>query len=708
MRAVTQELGSGRVEVRNIPIPRRTPGALLVSNSATLVSSGTESMLLEFGRSDFISKVRSQPDRVRDVLAKTRTDGFVSTGAAVRAKLEEISIPGYCSAGIVLEVGGELPEWKPGDRVVTNGPHAEIVRAPCILAAKIPDAVDFESAAFTPLASIALQGLRLANPTLGETIVVYGLGLIGQLAVQLVRAHGCRAIGIDTNPDRIALAGSFGAEGLVAGSTDIVAAVRDLTSGVGTDAVLMTLATDSDEPLHLAAQMSRKRGRIVLVGVSGLRLRRSDFYEKELSFQVSCSYGPGRYDPFYEEGGQDYPLPYVRWTEKRNFEAVLALMADGRLDPRPLITHTFPIEEAPAAYDLLLSDEPSLGIVLTFPEVLAEEAAPATTIRLREESECTPGRGVAGVIGAGNFARRTLIPAISTAGFDIRTVVSSGGLSAAVEGERVGAEIASSDPESVLGDSTLDTVFVLTRHDTHADLVARALKAGKHVFVEKPLALTEAELEDVGAVLEGSDRILTIGFNRRFAPLARTLKHLADARTGPLSLVITVNAGRIDASHWTQNPTQGGGRIVGEACHFLDLARFLVGASIRNVGVQTASDREGRRLDDVTHLTVSFDDGSTAAIHYLATGSRSYPKERVEAFFDGRTAAIDNWRRLRTWGLSRWDLPFRKRMDKGHAAEIRAFAQAVRSGGPPPIPLDEIFEVSSWSIRAARLARGES
>jgi predicted dehydrogenase len=327
---------------------------------------------------------------------------------------------------------------------------------------------------------------------------------------------------------------------------------------------------------------------------------------------------------------------------------------------------------------------------------------------LRDEAERIPGTGIAGLIGAGDFARRTLIPAIRQAGFEICTVVSSGGLSAAVEGQRVSAEIASSDPRSVLDEPTIDTVFVLTRHDTHAAFAARALKASKHVFVEKPLALTDAELENVRMALGESERILTVGFNRRFAPLAQRLKSLVDARTGPLSLVITVNAGRIDSSHWTQDPQQGGGRIVGEACHFFDLARFLVGASIRDVGVESATNRDGQRLDDVSHLTVSFDDGSTAAIHYLATGSRSYPKERVEAFFDGRTAAIDNWRRLRTWGLGRQALPFRKRMDKGHTAEVQAFAQAVRSGGPPPIPLDEIFEVSSWSIRAARLARGET
>jgi threonine dehydrogenase-like Zn-dependent dehydrogenase len=630
VKSLILELQTGSVTVAEAPMPATSENDVLVESRCSLISAGTEGSLVDFGRAGLLSKIRKQRDRIGQIIDKSRADGIVATYEAVTSKLQDPMPLGYCVAGIVRHTGSRTAGLRPGDRVVTNGPHAEVVCVPNNLAVRVPDEVDFESAAFTPLASIALQGLRLADPTLGETIVVYGLGLIGQLAVQLVRAHGCRAIGIDTDPDRVALAERFGAEGLLADTRNVVESVQVLTSGIGADAVLLTLATDSDEPMHLAARMSRKRGRIVLVGVTGLYLRREDFYEKELSLQVSCSYGPGRYDPIFEEEGQDYPLAYVRWTEKRNFEAVLEQMANGRLDPRPLITHRFPIEEAPAAYDLLLSDKPSLGIALTYPDDRTEVAVQAAAIRLRDEAERIPGTGIAGLIGAGDFGRRTLIPAIRQPGFEICTVVSSGGLSA---------------------------VFVLTRHDTHAALAARALKASKHVFVEKPLALNDAELENVRMALGESERILTVGFNRRFAPLAQRLKSLVDARTGPLSLVITVNAGRIDSSHWTQDPQQGGGRIVGEACHYFDLARFLVGASIRDVGVESATNRDGQRLDDVSHLTVSFDDGSTAAIHYLATGSRSYPKERVEAFFDGRTAAIDNWRRLRTWGLATSNSP---------------------------------------------------
>lgn len=708
MKVVTQQLGSGAIEIVEAPAPRPTAGQVTVLSRRSLISAGTEGMLLEFGRSGLIEKVRSQPERAKQVVDKIATDGLLPTIAAVRDKLGDTLTPGYCQAGVVVECGDAEAPFSPGDRVVTNGSHAEIVRVPYNLAARVPDDVDLETAAFTPLAAIALQGLRLARPTLGETVVVFGLGLVGQLAVQVVRAHGCRCIGIDTDVERVELARRFGATGLVAGADPVVERVRSLTGGTGCDAVLMTLATESDEPVHDAAQMCRQRGRIVLVGVTGLQLRRSDFYEKELSFQVSCSYGPGRYDPGYEEQGRDYPIGFVRWTEKRNFEAVLALMEEGRIDVAPLVTHRYPIETAASAYDAMLSGEKTLGVVLTYPDSAEETLKPASRIVLPGSVNGQPGQGVAGVLGAGSFARRTLIPAIQSAGIRIQTVVSSGGLSAAVEGRRADAALASSDSADVFADPDIDTVFVLTRHDSHAALVVRALEAGKHVFVEKPLGLSLEELASVEQAARGSNRMLMVGFNRRFAPLATRLKALTEGRAGPLSLVITVNAGRIERDHWTQDPRKGGGRIVGEACHFIDLARWLTGESISQVAVQAAADGTGAPLDDVAHITLGFEGGSTAAIHYLATGSSRFPKERVEVFFDGKTAAVDNWRRLRTWGVSGGGPRLGGRLDKGHEAELEAFAGAIRSGLPSPIPLGELLEVSRWSIRAAALARGDS
>lgn len=705
MKVVTQQLGRGLIEIAEAPTPSAARGHVTVQSRCSVISAGTEGMLLEFGRAGFVEKIRSQPERAKQVLDKIGTDGLIPTIAAVRDKLGDTLSPGYCQAGVVIESGDSASPFADGDRVVTNGSHAEVVRVPYNLTAGIPDGVGFEAAAFTPLAAIALQGLRLARPTLGESVVVFGLGLVGQLTVQIVLAHGCRCIGIDIDPERVELARRFGAVGLVAGRGPLVDRVRSLTDGAGCDAVLMTLATDSDEPMHEAAQMCRQRGRIVLVGVTGLQLRRADFYEKELSFQVSCSYGPGRYDPAYEQQGRDYPRGFVRWTEKRNFEAVLDLMAAGRLDTTALVTHRFPLDAAASAYDTMLSGEGTLGVVLTYPDTRDRTPATERTVSLPGAAIGEPGQAIAGLLGAGSFARRTLIPAIQSAGIRIRTVVSSGGVSAAVEGKRAEAAFASSDVETVLADPEIDTVFVLTRHDSHAALTAEALRSGKHVFVEKPLALSMEELEAVEAAAAGSDRLLMVGFNRRFAPLATRLKSLVQDRAGPLSLILTVNPGQIDSRHWTQDARAGGGRIVGEACHFIDLARWLTGEAISRLDVQTAADRAGRPLEDVAHLTIGFEGGSTAVVHYLATGSSRFPKERVEAFFDGNTASIDNWRRLKRWGVSDGLPRPAGRMDKGHEAELAAFAAAIRSGTSSPIPLTELIEVSRWSIRAAALAR---
>ncbi|HEX8694181.1 MAG TPA: bi-domain-containing oxidoreductase [Longimicrobium sp.] len=707
MRQLLQQLNTGETRLAEVPVPRAGAASLVVETRATVVSAGTERMLVEFGRANLLQKARRQPEKVRQVLDKVRTDGLAPTLEAVRAKLDAPIPLGYCHAGVVVEAGPRAGGFRAGDRVVTNGPHAEYVRVPHTLAARIPDGVGWEAAAFTPLAAIGLQGVRLAAPTLGETVVVYGLGLIGLLTVQLLRANGCRVIGIDRDPARLALAERFGAAALDGSAGSVAERVLAETGGVGADAVLLTLASDSDEPVHQAAEMSRKRGRLVLVGVTGLNLRRDDFYRKELSFAVSCSYGPGRYDPDYEERGIDYPLAFVRWTEQRNFEAVLELMARGALDPLPLVTHRFGFEEAPAAYDVVAGGEPSLGVVLTYPD--RGGRAPSAERRIVSLSPPRPASapGVVGMIGAGNFAVRTLLPVLKGMGVRLHTVVSSGGTSGAVAGEKFGFERVASDASAVLESPEIDTVFVLTRHDSHASLAGRALAAGKHVFVEKPLALDEGGVDDVARAAEASGRLLTVGFNRRFAPLAREVRGLLQGRAGPVSIVATVNAGAIPRDHWTQDPEVGGGRIVGEACHFLDLCRFLAGAPIADVRVVVARDAAGRAIDDIAHLSIAFADGSTAAVHYLATGARSFPKERIECFWDGKTVAIDNWRRLRRFGVRG---PLWERagaMDKGHADELRAWTQAVRAGGPPPIPLDELFEVSRWAARAARMARDE-
>lgn len=710
MKQLLQQLDTGETRLVDVPAPRAGPASLVVESRATVVSAGTERMLVEFGRANLLDKARQQPDKVRQVFDKVRTDGFTPTLEAVRAKLDAPIPLGYCHAGVVVEVGDRVRQFRAGERVVTNGPHAEYVRVPQTLAARIPDAVGFEAAAFTPLAAIGLQGVRLAAPTLGETVVVYGLGLIGLLTVQLLRANGCRVIGVDRDAMRLALAERFGAtvvEGGAGGAADHVLAQ---TAGVGADAVLLTLTSQSDDPVRDAAAMSRKRGRLVLVGVTGLHLRREDFYRKELSFAVSCSYGPGRYDPEYEDAGRDYPLPFVRWTEQRNFDAVLGLMAQGSLDPTPLVTHRLAFADAPAAYDVISGSAPSLGVVLDYPDRggdapgAAGRIVPNASVRVPAAAR-GGGRGVVGVIGAGNFAVRTLLPALQPTGARLHTIVSSGGTTGAIAAEKFGFARTSSDVDAVLESDDIDTVFVLTRHDTHARLAERALAAGKHVFVEKPLALTDDSLDRVATAQDASGQLLMVGFNRRFAPLTQDLRGLLRGRAGPLSVIVTVNAGAIPRDHWTQDPDVGGGRIVGEACHFVDLCRALVGAPIRDLQVMVARDAAGRTIDDIAHLALAFVDGSTAVVHYLATGARAFPKERVECFWDGKTAVIDNWRRLRRYGVAGplWERS--RAMDKGHAEELRRWMAAVRGEQPAPIPLDELFEVSRWSVRAGHLAR---
>ena len=705
MKQLLQYFDTGRTELADLPVPVATGQRLIVETRASVVSAGTERMLVEFGRAGLLGKARSQPEKVAQVLDKVRTDGILPTLEAVRSKLSSPIPLGYCQAGVVVEAGRGAAGFAVGDRVVTNGSHAEYVRVPAILAARIPEGVPFEAAAFTPLAAIGLQGIRLASPELGETIVVFGLGLIGLMTVQVLRAQGCQVIGVDRSAARLALARRFGATVIDGNTQDPVAVARALTAGRGADAVLLTLASDDSGPVHQAAEMSRQRGRLVLVGTTGLELRRDDFYKKELSFSVSCSYGPGRYDPSYEDEGHDYPAGFVRWTAQRNFEAVLALMADGRLDVAPLISHRFEFERAPDAYALLTSDAPSLGVVLTYPG--RKGAAPSGVDRsvATASERGAAGPGIA-VVGAGNFATRTLLPIIQRAGADLRAIVTSGGPAGALAARKFGALRATTDLDGILSDPAVGSLFVLTRHDSHADLVVRGLAAGKHVFVEKPLALTLEELERVEGAARSSGRMLLVGFNRRFAPLAVEFRRAVTGRAGPLALVMTVNAGAIPRDHWTQDPVAGGGRIVGEACHFVDLARSLVGSPITALDVMTARDRSGRPVDDIAHMTLGFSDGSTAAIHYLANGSASFPKERIEGFVDGAVYRIDNWRRLERFGRGGRGLGWKKGPAKGHAEEVTAWLDAVRPGGPAPIPLDELLEVSRWAIRAGELARG--
>lgn len=718
MRQVVQFLKNGMTNVIELPVPRIRDGHLLVETSRTLVSPGTERILVDFGRAGWLEKARQQPERVREILQKAKTDGISATVDAVRFKLDEPLALGYSNVGVVREVGPGVTMFSPGDRVVSNGSHAEVVVVPQNLSARIPDQVTDDEAAFVVVASIALQGVRLARPTLGEYFVVTGLGLIGLLAVQLLRAHGCHVLGIDPDPWKAELARSLGAEVVAAHQgEDPVAAAMEFSKGRGVDGVLLTLASSSDEPISQAAHMCRKRGRLILVGVTGLKLNRSDFYEKELTFQVSASYGPGRYDPNYELKGQDYPLGFVRWTAQRNFEAVLDLMARGALDVKPLITHRFPLEDAPKAYDLLATgSEPYLGILLEYPGTarLDERTIVLGSQSAAGQSNKTTAIGSAGearvgVIGAGHYAGRVLIPALRETEASLVALANTGGINAVHYGKRHGFQRVTTDIESLLQDATIDTIVIATRHDSHASLAANALRAGKHTFVEKPLALTYEQLELVREAwtfaTNRDSRILMVGFNRRFAPLVKRMKQMLEAVREPKTFIVTVNAGFMPKEHWTQDPGVGGGRIIGEACHFIDLLRHLSGSPIASWHVQTIGGTREQVKDDKATITLSFGDGSIGTVHYFANGHKAFPKERIEVFCAGRILQLDNFRTLRGWGWPGFRSVRQWRQDKGHVACAQAFVDAVRNGGPGPIPFEELMEVSRVAIEIGKAAR---
>ena len=701
MKQILQDLQNGQTLLAEVPRPLSSRRHLLIETRRSLVSAGTERMLVEFGNASLIDKARQQPEKVQQVLDKMRTDGIASTLQAVRNKLGEPVPMGYCNVGRVIELGADVAGFAVGDRVASNGKHAEIVRVPRNLCAKIPDEVDDESASFTVMGAIALQGIRLAAPTLGESVVVIGLGLIGLIAVQLLKAQGCRVLGADFSPARLALARRFGAETVdLSGGADPVGAAMQFSRSRGVDAVLITASTQSNEPMRQAAQMSRKRGRIVLVGVVGLELARSDFYEKELTFQVSCSYGPGRYDSAYEEGGQDYPAGYVRWTEQRNFEAVLDMLADGRLDVKPLISHRYAFSAATQAYALLAANQPSLGILLEYEGGATQPASFAAT-----RVQVTPADGKAaaasvGFIGAGNYATGVLIPAFRKTPARLKAVASAMGVSGVHAARKHSIEEAVTDTAEVLADPQINTVVIATRHDSHARFIIAALEAGRHVFVEKPLCIDREQLDAVTAAHAKASRLLMVGFNRRFAPQVVRMKQLLAAAGEPKAFVMTVNAGRIPPEHWTQDPAIGGGRLIGEACHFIDLLRFLAGAPI--VAVQAMG---MGATDDRVSFTLTFGDGSIGSVHYLANGHKSFPKERLEVFCGGRILQLDNFRKLSAFGWPGFKRMNLWRQDKGNDACVAAFVAAIGSGSAAPIPFEEILEVTRASFDIVQALR---
>ena len=727
-----------------VPSPAIRPGGILVRNHASLISSGTERQMLETARKSLLGKARERPDLVRQVLHKVRTEGVGPSFNAVVSRLDSPIPLGYSSAGVVIKVGEGVDEFRPGDPVACAGGgyavHAEVVFVPRNLAVKFPEAkrlaaadptthgatgagelegkspdssagaVSFEDAAFTTMGAIALQSVRISEARIGEVVAVIGLGLVGLLTVELLKAAGCRVVGMDPNPDRCRVAEQLGCDVTAVTEEKAKDAAIGSLSSEGADAVILTASTESNGPVELAAELCRNKGRVVVVGLIGINVPRRPFYEKELDLRLSRAYGPGRYDPVYEEKGIDYPYGYVRWTEGRNMAAFLDLVAQGKVRVGPLATHRFPIDRAAEAYELITGDkrDEALGVVLTYPEPGPGGPDPGVTVvrgvnggDIQRPRSAKPECVTLGLIGAGDFAKSVLLPALKDVpGVELATVCTTTGLNARYVAGKFGFDSCTSDPGAIFEDPSISAVMIATRHDSHARLAVDALRAGKHVYVEKPLALDENALVSI-AEAANHNRLNTImvGYNRRFAPLARQLKEFVADVHEPLVMHYRVNAGFLASSHWAHDPEEGGGRIVGEVCHFVDFLTFVAGALPVRVHARAVANN-GRYHDDNLVVTLDFADGSLGTILYVASGDRGYSKERLELFGGGRVATIDDFRRLELVHNGRRKVhTTRARQDKGHREELRAFVAAVRHGGPPPIPLKELIATSLTTFR---------
>jgi predicted dehydrogenase/threonine dehydrogenase-like Zn-dependent dehydrogenase len=716
MKQIIQDLSSGETRLIETPHPAPTSRTIIIDTICSLISVGTERMLVDFGKSNLLSKARQQPDKVKQVLDKVRTDGLLPTIEAVRSKLSQPIPLGYSNVGFVTDVGSATSGFNLGDRVLSNGPHAETVRVPQNLCAKIPDNVPSEHASFAVVGAIGLQGIRLAQPTIGENFVVMGAGLIGLMTIQILLANGCRVLAVDFDAGKLALAQSWGAEicDLSKGSNPVEVA-KAFSGGAGVDAVLITASTKSNDPVHQAAQMCRKRGRIVLVGVVGLQLSRDDFYEKELSFQVSCSYGPGRYDSAYEDGGQDYPIGFVRWTEQRNFQTILDLMASGKIDVSAMVSKSLPFEDAPAAFQNLTDDKSLLGVILQYDSAPEARAARTVTVAASNAKPAAAnGNPQIAVIGAGNYSSRILIPALSKIGANVGPIITSAGLSGAITAEKFGVDQAGTDLDIIIQNPDILATVVATQHNSHASLTAQLIAAGKDVFVEKPLAIDRDQLQQVRAAYDaqlamGHSPRLMVGYNRRFSPHIKKMKALLDQVHAPKSFIMTMNAGAIPANVWIQDRNVGGGRIIGEACHLIDLMRFLAGSEITEIQAMKMGDNSSEDVtEDKAIILLRFSDGSHGSVHYLANGAASFPKERIEVFTAGKTLQIDNFKSLRGFGWPGFSKQGGWKQDKGQQACIAEFYQAIQTGGPSPIPASEIFEVAEATIQAADILRAQS
>jgi len=708
MRQLIQSYRSGEMKVEEVPPPTLRPGGVLVRTVRSLVSAGTEKMIVDLAQKSLLGKARARPDLVRKVVDSARKQGLVNTLHKVRTKLDTPIPLGYSSAGIVVEVGEGISEFRVGDRVACGGAgyanHADYNFVPRNLAAKIPEGLSMDVACSATVGSIALQAVRQVEPTIGERVAVLGLGLIGQFCVQLLRANGCRVLGFDPDPDRARLAESLGAQMTV--SADPEAAAERFSQGQGCDAVIVSASTPSARPIEQAGEISRLNGRVVVVGLVGMEVPRSLYYRKELDLRMSMSYGPGRYDPNFEERGFDYPIAHVRWTEQRNLQTILELSSDKRIDIEPLISHRYEIEAALEAYELISrATEPFLGILLQYGADDEAAVRPTPSVRMNTARVSSEAIGV-GLLGAGSFGQSVLLPALRHVGGSHNVAIASaGGMTAQRIGEQYGFRLATSNAEEVIHHHDVDALFVLTRHDLHAPLIVSGLEAGKHVFTEKPLALNGSEIEAIEKARERSPGDVMVGFNRRFAPLVTQLReHFAD-RTHPLMMTYRVNAGVLPHDHWQHDSVEGGGRILGEACHFIDLLHYLAGSPPERVFAQgTPGDGRYRGDDNVT-ISISFSDGSVGTLLYTAMGDSRVPKEYVEVFGEGRVGILRDYRSLELVRDGRSHSSKVANQDKGFDSEIRLFLKSVTEHGEMPVPFEQAVASTRATIAAVESLR---
>ena len=699
MKQIIQSFKTGRTELVELPSPIIKPGQVLIKTSRSLVSLGTEKMLVEFGKASLIEKARMQPDKVKMVLDKIKTDGLIPTLETVFNKLEQPLPLGYCNAGEVVGVGEGVIDFKIGDRVASNGQHAEFVSVPQNLVAQIPDNVSYEEATFTVITSIGLQGIRLINPTIGETIVVVGLGLIGLLTAEMLIANGCKVVGYDIDDSKIEIAKNKGITAFnPLNGNNPIDFVKNYTNNIGADAVIITASNKTNEIISQSAQMSRKRGRIVLIGVIGLNISRADFYEKELSFQVSCSYGPGRYDHNYEQKGIDYPISYVRWTEKRNFETVLQLISTGKIKVKDLISEIVPLKNFDKIYSNLGSSK-SIASIIKYDK----RNTPKNTLNLNPKKRFSSEVQIA-IIGAGNFTKMTMLPALLKTSAKIKHIVSSGGVTGTALAKKYNISNSTTDYKIVLDDKNVKMVMITTRHNLHSKMIIDALEKDKHVFVEKPLSLDLNELTKINDVYEKNKGTLMVGYNRRFSPHIQKIKSLLG--NSPMNIIATMNAGYIPPESWVHDLKVGGGRIIGEACHYLDLLVYISGSEIKSVCMNALGQNPIENTDNASIL-VKMKNGSTGVINYFANGSKSYPKERLEIFSNGKVIIMDNFIKTIGYGFKGFS-KFKTKMDKGHKSQFSQIIKNLELGAIDLIPYSELINVTKASFASLESLKNSS